>query len=59
MKIMYYELIKMLIDYERGERPDSWEASKTVTKIEGYQVVIEAFPSILHNTVWCGSFPFC
>jgi hypothetical protein len=38
MKIMYYELIKMLIDYERKNHPDSYDATKTVGKIEGYQV---------------------
>ena len=37
MKIMYYELIKMLIDYERRNHPDSYDATKTVGKIEGYQ----------------------
>ena len=34
---MYYELIKMLIDYERQNHPHSYEATKTVGKIEGYQ----------------------
>ena len=38
MKIMYYELIKMLIDYERKNHPESYDATKTVGKIEGYQV---------------------
>merc|ERR1711892_199269 len=37
MKIMYYELIKMLIDYERQNHPHSYDATKTVGKIEGYQ----------------------
>merc|ERR1711892_971308 len=37
MKIMYYELIKMLIDYERLNHPDTYNATKTVGKIEGYQ----------------------
>merc|ERR1712128_407474 len=37
MKIMYYELIKMLIDYERLNHPDTYDATKTVGKIEGYQ----------------------
>ena len=34
---MYYELIKMLIDYERKNHPESYDATKTVGKIEGYQ----------------------
>jgi len=37
MKIMYYELIKMLIDYERKNQPDTYDSTKTVGKIEGYQ----------------------
>ena len=37
MKIMYYELIKMLIDYERRNHPETYDATKTVGKIEGYQ----------------------
>ena len=38
MKIMYYELIKMLIEYERSSHPEEYDATKTVGKIEGYQV---------------------
>ena len=34
---MYYELIKMLIDYERRNHPETYDATKTVGKIEGYQ----------------------
>ena len=30
MKIMYYELIKMLIDYERRNHPETYDATKTV-----------------------------
>jgi hypothetical protein len=41
MKIMYYELIKMLIDYERKNHPETYDATKTVGKIEGYQVLLE------------------
>merc|ERR1711892_1433584 len=37
MKIMYYELIRMLIDYERKNHPESFDATKSVGKIEGYQ----------------------
>merc|ERR1712226_1403757 len=37
MKIMYYELIRMLIDYERTNHPETYDATKTVGKIEGYQ----------------------
>ena len=35
---MYYELIKMLIEYERKNHPEQYDATKTVGKIEGYQV---------------------
>ena len=31
MKIMYYELIKMLIDYERRNHPETYDATKTVS----------------------------
>ena len=41
MKIMYYELIKMLIDFERGNKPEAWDSTKNVGKIEGYQVIIK------------------
>ena len=34
---MYYELIRMLIDYERKNHPETYDATKTVGKIEGYQ----------------------
>merc|ERR1712079_904297 len=37
MKIMYYELVRMLIDYERKNHPQTYDATKTVGKIEGYQ----------------------
>ena len=37
MKIIYYELIKMLIDYERRNNPTAYDATKSVAKIEGYQ----------------------
>eukprot|EP00092_Neocalanus_flemingeri_P000845 GFUD01000902.1.p1 GENE.GFUD01000902.1~~GFUD01000902.1.p1 ORF type:complete len:1362 (-),score=529.35 GFUD01000902.1:116-4201(-) len=37
MKIMYYELIKILIAYERGVQSSGNDATKTVGKIEGYQ----------------------
>ena len=37
MQIMYYELIRMLIDYERKNHPETFDATKTVGKIEGYQ----------------------
>ena len=37
MKIIYYELIRMLIDYERKHHPETYDATKTVGKIEGYQ----------------------
>ena len=31
MKIMYYELIKMLIDYERKNQPETFDSTKTVS----------------------------
>merc|ERR1712212_1004763 len=34
---IYYELIRMLIDYERRNQPDTFDSTKTVGKIEGYQ----------------------
>eukprot|EP00092_Neocalanus_flemingeri_P014465 GFUD01015609.1.p1 GENE.GFUD01015609.1~~GFUD01015609.1.p1 ORF type:complete len:1372 (-),score=525.76 GFUD01015609.1:84-4199(-) len=37
MKIMYYELIKMLIAYEREGQSSRYDTTKTVGKIEGYQ----------------------
>ena len=37
MKIMYYELIKMLIVYERGVEPSGYDTTTLVGKIEGYQ----------------------
>eukprot|EP00092_Neocalanus_flemingeri_P038985 GFUD01042439.1.p1 GENE.GFUD01042439.1~~GFUD01042439.1.p1 ORF type:complete len:1369 (+),score=525.37 GFUD01042439.1:46-4152(+) len=37
MKIMYYELIKILIAYERGVQSSGNDTTKTVGKIEGYQ----------------------
>ena len=39
LKILYYELIRALLGREREEssRPDLWEATRTVSRIEGYQ----------------------
>jgi len=37
MKIMYYELIKMLIDYERVDKSSKNDPITSVGKIEGYQ----------------------
>ena len=47
MKIMYYELIKMLIDYERRNHPETYDATKTVGKIEGYQELTNKLQSEL------------
>ena len=40
MKILYYELIRMLIHYEQEQSrdPDLYEFTRSITKIEGYQV---------------------
>ena len=45
MKILYYELIRMLTNYEREHCRDEdlYEYTRSITKIEGYQV------SKLHN----------
>ena len=82
MKIMYYELIKMLIEYERNKQPEVkdktrlkleiskkklisnllihivsffdiqvWDASKSVGKIEGYQVEALMFIFVFANFV--------
>ena len=37
MKIMYYELIKMLIAYERGGDSTGYDTNALVGNIEGYQ----------------------
>ena len=36
MKIMYYELIKMLIDYERKNQPETFDSTKTVSILKIY-----------------------
>ena len=40
MKILYYELIRMLTNYEREQCRDQelYEYTRSITKIEGYQV---------------------
>ena len=37
MKIIFYELIRMLMDYERSEAQDVFDDTRTIHKIEGYQ----------------------
>ena len=38
MKIMYYELIKMLMDYDKSQQSEEeYFVTNTVHKIEGYQ----------------------
>merc|ERR1711936_41561 len=49
MKIMYYELIRMLIDYERKNHPQTYDATKTVGKIEGYQELTNKLPRYLNQ----------
>ena len=40
LKILYYELIRMLVNYEREQSRDQelYEYTRSITKIEGYQV---------------------
>ena len=49
MKIMYYELIRMLIDYERKHHPQTYDATKTVGKIEGYQELTNKLQRLENN----------
>merc|ERR1712240_954484 len=49
MKIMYYELIRMLIDYERKNHPETYDATKTVGKIEGYQELTNKLQRYLNH----------
>eukprot|EP00092_Neocalanus_flemingeri_P005759 GFUD01006200.1.p1 GENE.GFUD01006200.1~~GFUD01006200.1.p1 ORF type:complete len:709 (+),score=240.81 GFUD01006200.1:35-2161(+) len=37
MKIIFYELIRMLVDYERSVEQDVFDDTRTIPKIEGYQ----------------------
>merc|ERR1711936_1409638 len=46
---MYYELIRMLIDYERKNDPQTYDATKTVGKIEGYQELTNKLPRYLNQ----------
>ena len=46
---MYYELIKMLIDYERRNNPAAYDATKTVGKIEGYQELTNKLQMFLNH----------
>lgn len=49
MKIIYYELIKMLIDYERRNNPTAYDATKSVAKIEGYQELTNKLQRFLNQ----------
>ena len=49
MKIIYYELIKMLIDYERKNNPSAYDATKQVGKIEGYQELTNKLQRFLNQ----------
>ena len=54
MKIMYYELIKMLIAYERGVEPSGYDTNTLVGKIEGYQELTNRLQRYL-NRMWMNS----
>jgi len=49
MKIIYYELIKMLIDYERRNNPTAYDATKLVAKIDGYQELTNKLQRFLNQ----------
>ena len=49
MKIIYYELIKMLIDYERRNNPTAYDATKSVGKIDGYQELTNKLQRFLNQ----------
>ena len=49
MKIIYYELIKMLIDYERRNNPTAYDATKNVGKIDGYQELTNKLQRFLNQ----------
>ena len=40
LKILYYELIRMITNYEREASgdPEIYDYTRSITKIEGYQV---------------------
>ena len=48
LKIIYYELIRMLTKYEQEQSrdPDLYEYTKSISKIEGYQVTKE---TVIHE----------
>ena len=37
VKVVYFELIKMLLDQDRRQRPDGFQQTKDVEKIQGFQ----------------------
>jgi len=49
MKILYYQLIKMLIDYERKNNPSAYDATKAVGKVEGYQELTNKLQRFLNQ----------
>lgn len=49
MKIMYCELIKMLIAYERGVNPEKYDTNSSVTKMEGSQELMNRLQSYLNQ----------
>ena len=53
MKILYYELIRMLTNYEREQCRDQelYEYTRSITKIEGYQVSKEIHVYLKPNPV--------
>lgn len=51
MKIMYYELIKMILDYERESSKDEdlYDSTKAILKIEGYQELTNKLQRFLNK----------
>ena len=58
---MYYELIRMLVNYEKEQCRDQelYEYTRSISKIEGYQVsnkIQKAFLYIVKSLIFSGSY---
>ena len=51
LKILYYELIRMLVNYEREQCRDQelYEYTRSITKIEGYQDLTNRLQRLLNQ----------
>jgi len=51
LKILYYELIRMLVNYEREQSRDQelYEYTRSITKIEGYQDLTNRLQRLLNQ----------